>query len=409
MAHIQKKKAADGSPRYEVRWIGPTTKRHRQQTFRAWRNADDFVKLHNADQVHGDVRDYDAGDRPLSHYAEKWLARVAILDGGVKPRTLYGYKSMVTKYINPAFGSHRVSSITVSDVNDWRDEFVKNHPKNPAGVKYPLGTLRRILDMAVEDRAIRFNPADTTTRTKRRKAPFKGKFLTAAQVTALAAELTAPYDFMVTLLAWTGLRSGELAALNVGDVHLSAATEAHPTWSGYLDVTKTGYRDRGEWVTGAPKSESSTRRVDLQDWLAEDLHAYLTRTHPTPAPDAPLFPGRYCGGYTHGANRRHPDAHRHGEVNWDVRVDPASFYRNVFKPALVRAKLDPRTRLHDLRHSYASLALQRGASPYWLSEQLGHSSYRITLDVYAHWIPSDEAHPLNGRPAGLVPSLRAVR
>ena len=67
------------------------------------------------------------------------------------------------------------------------------------------------------------------------------------------------------------------------------------------------------------------------------------------------------------------------------------------------AKLPPKTRLHDLRHTYAALALSRGASPYWLSEQMGHSSYRITLDVYAHYIPKDDVHPLNGRPS--LPTL----
>jgi hypothetical protein len=44
------------------------------------------------------------------------------------------------------------------------------------------------------------------------------------------------------------------------------------------------------------------------------------------------------------------------------------------------------------------VALSRGASPYWVSEQMGHSSYKITLEVYAHYIPKDDIHPLNGRP-----------
>ena len=69
----------------------------------------------------------------------------------------------------------------------------------------------------------------------------------------------------------------------------------------------------------------------------------------------------------------------------------------MFKKALTTAKLPSAVRMHDLRHTYASLALARGASPYWVSEQMGHSSYKVTLDVYAHYIPKDDVHPLNGR------------
>lgn len=86
-------------------------------------------------------------------------------------------------------------------------------------------------------------------------------------------------------------------------------------------------------------------------------------------------------------------------LDWSSPLEPGAFYRWVFKPARGRAGLPPGIRLHDLRHTYASVALSRGASPYWLSEQMGHSSYRITLDVYAHWILKDDQHPLNGRPA----------
>ena len=170
-------------------------------------------------------------------------------------------------------------------------------------------------------------------------------------------------------------------------------------WDGYLDVHRTRRKVKGGWVTDTPKSERSTRRVALQDWLAEDLHTFLS-THPRKAePDAPLFPGRKRGGYTHGQRgSKVNNSTAHAALNWEEPVEPGAFYRSVFKPALQIAQLPPGVRLHDLRHTYASLALSRGASPYWVSEQMGHSSYKITLDVYAHWIPKDTAHPLNGRP-----------
>jgi integrase len=301
----------------------------------------------------------------------------------------------------PEFGPRPVGSLRTTDVREFKDALVRRG-LSASGVWYASGPLRRALDLAVEDNAIPANPAASvslTTDAKLARPRFRAHFLTEQQVEALCGALAErqPYDVMVRLLAWTGLRAGELAGLNVGDVRLWRSTSG---WGGYLDVHRTRRKVKGGWVEDTPKSERSNRRVDLQDWLAEDLHAYLTATHPRgDDPDAPLFPGRRKGGYTHGrrgAKRTNSEAH--AALNWREPVEPAAFYRNVFKPALAAAGLPPGVRLHDLRHTYASLALSRAASPYWVSEQMGHSSYKITLDVYAHFIPKDDAHPLNGRP-----------
>ena len=80
-----------------------------------------------------------------------------------------------------------------------------------------------------------------------------------------------------------------------------------------------------------PKSERSTRRVDLQDWLAEDLHHYLTGHPRGSEPDAPSFPGRRKGGYTHGQRgSKVAESFAHGALNWSEPVEPGAFYRNVF-------------------------------------------------------------------------------
>ena len=67
-------------------------------------------------------------------------------------------------------------------------------------------------------------------------------------------------------------------------------------------------------------------------------------------------------------------------------VNPASF-SNTFDRLVARSGL-PRIRLHDLRHTYATLALRLGTHPVLLSERLGHSSIAVTIDRYSHVIPS---------------------
>lgn len=68
-------------------------------------------------------------------------------------------------------------------------------------------------------------------------------------------------------------------------------------------------------------------------------------------------------------------------------VDPHALSRYHFKPAAKRAKLDPRLRVYDLRHTRATLLLAAGENVKVVSERLGHASASMTLDVYAHVLP----------------------
>ena len=64
--------------------------------------------------------------------------------------------------------------------------------------------------------------------------------------------------------------------------------------------------------------------------------------------------------------------------------------QEAFKPALVKAGLDKRTRMYDLRHTHATLLLAAGVHPKVVSERLGHASVAITLDVYSHVLPNTQ-------------------
>ena len=67
-----------------------------------------------------------------------------------------------------------------------------------------------------------------------------------------------------------------------------------------------------------------------------------------------------------------------------------NFYKNQFKPALVRAGLDPEVRFHDLRHPGAAMLIGLGAHPKAIMERLGHSSITVTLNTYGHLLPELE-------------------
>jgi integrase len=79
-------------------------------------------------------------------------------------------------------------------------------------------------------------------------------------------------------------------------------------------------------------------------------------------------------------------------LDWSEPVEPSSFYRSLLKPAAV-AIGEPRLRLHDLRHTFASMWLQLGGDIKELSKQMGHEKVSTTLDFYAHLQPEDEDAP----------------
>jgi len=75
------------------------------------------------------------------------------------------------------------------------------------------------------------------------------------------------------------------------------------------------------------------------------------------------------------------------DSNGNIRR-PDDFRENVFYKALEIAELR-RIRVNDLRHIVASLLLNRGNSMLYVKEQLGHSSIKVTLDLYGHYLPSE--------------------
>ena len=124
------------------------------------------------------------------------------------------------------------------------------------------------------------------------------QFLTAQQVTALVAATPWPYNVLVHVAAWAGLRAAELAGLQVGDVELPEPTlnPNAPTRPGVLRVERTIQPLNGALTYLAPKTKGSRRRVPLTAATTALLRDYLAAPPVRPtegpaSPTAPLFPG----------------------------------------------------------------------------------------------------------------------
>lgn len=156
-----------------------------------------------------------------------------------------------------------------------------------------------------------------------------------------------PHAILYRLALSIGARKGELLALTVDDFDMRAARIA---------ITKS-WNDKLK-IAGPTKTKSSRRSVSLPDRVARALRAYILATG------------------LRGSERLFP-------------FEPRSLAK-IMKRAMRAARV-PAIRFHDLRHTFATLALANGVPVKVVSEMLGHQNVRITLDTYAHVLPGMHA------------------
>ncbi len=179
------------------------------------------------------------------------------------------------------------------------------------------------------------------------------RFLTHDEVAALASVVDPRYRAFVLVAAYTGLRAGELIGLRRKHVD-----PLHRTVTVVEQVQYIG----GGHLTLPPKSAAGRRSVAIPAVVADGLSDHLGR-FAEPGPDGLVFPAP-DGGF--------------------LRLE--NFRKRVWLPAVTKAGLSP-LRIHDLRHTCASLAIAAGADVKVLQRMLGHASAALTLDRYGHLLP----------------------
>ena len=266
----------------------------------------------------------------------------------LKPKTRHQYQSLLSLHILPTWRKVPLAKITFEDLSKWV-ALLSAGDLGPSGIRQSVFVLSAALDHAVRSGRIRANPARGLglPRVPRRDYIF----LTHDQLHELATT-TGPWRVLVLLLGYTGLRWGEATALRVRDVDLGRRR---------IDVRRAFSDVGGHIVLGTPKSHLS-RTVPIPRFLAREI----SQAVPGKGPDDLVFTT------PSGSILRLP--------NWR---------RAVFLPARSRASISPRFRVHDLRHTAASLMIQAGYPPKMLQEIMGHASITTTLDLYGHLYPGD--------------------
>jgi integrase len=229
-------------------------------------------------------------------------------------------------------------------------------------------TLSSVLTQAVEDELLTGNPASRLGRYYRKRDAQKIEVcpLTREEAARLleAAQKHAARHYALFLCALrTGMRLGELLALEWSDVDIPGRS---------IEVRRN--RVAGEVTT--PKN-GKIRRIDMSDKLAEALEALQKeRAAEKLAAGWKEMPATvFCT----------PEG---------TPLDGDNLRNRVFYQVLKKAKMR-HIRFHDLRHTFASLLIQQGASLAYVRDQCGHSSIQVTVDIYGHLVPGANRAEVN--------------
>jgi len=287
-------------------------------------------------------------ERPLTFEAwvDEWLAGVT----AAHPRTVGGYDERLTAVIRllPGVRLDRLDSRMLSAA------FGEMRARGLSGTSlwHIWRAAHLCLRIAVSRGLIPSNPMDGVPRAT--KDTMERVPLTRDELRRLFLEAgRVRYGVAVILAGSTGARMGELLALTWRDIDFER---------GVMTINKSAYEPRrAPMAVGLPKTRASRRALPLSPWVLAALRKHQRDQEADDVRSALVFP-----------NRR-------GEL---LRGDVV---RDMYYPLLALARC-PRITFHDLRHSYATVALTAGGDIHVVSRALGHARVGITVDVYTHAI-----------------------
>jgi len=300
------------------------------------------------------------GDRPtVARHLTDWLASIK---SSVRTRTFEKYEDTVNKHLVPRLGRIRLEKLAPRDVQALLDEKLKDlHPRTVQGI-------RQILSYALNE-AMRWELLSRNV-----AALVRGPKIPSHEMTVWTEEQARtfldccdrePLGALYALALYTGLRRGELSGLRWSDVDLDA---------GLVTVRRSLQRTRTHGlVFEEPKTEKARRSIRLAPAVVSVLKAHRKRQAEARLAAGPLWHDGdlvFCTGIG---------------TPLDPRGLGIDYDRMIEKSGL------PRIRLHDLRHTFATIGLSKNIHPKVMSEMLGHSKIALTLDVYSHALPSLQA------------------
>lgn len=262
----------------------------------------------------------------------------------LKPTTFDVKQRIINKQITPFFTGMQLDKITRRTVNEWRTRLLSKGYQT-SYVRTIQAQLSTIFNFAIENYNLPSNPAINTSKLRSTKSK-KINFWTLEEFRTFAMTLKLPQHIMAFyMLFWTGMRVGEMLGLTWDDIDFS---------SNAITISKTSTRLKKQNVITTTKTEAGSRVVIMPQFLADMLTDYRKMSE---------YNGEHIFCLTRSALllKIHTGAEKAGVKQ---------------------------IRLHDLRHSHASLLINSGFSPTDVADRLGHANPAVTLKIYSHFYQS---------------------
>ena len=293
-------------------------------------------------------------EMPFGEWLDFWYQNY--VKPGLRPTTQACYEGRIYRHIIPELGKIPLNQLSQKDLQQFYTRLKKGGRLiraerfgpglSDSMVRGCHVTCRAALEKAVQEGMIRSNPSAGCKLPPKRGREMQVLGREELQRFLLQAQAEGCFELFLLDLC-TGLRRGELLALQWGDLDFDAGT---------LTVEKQVYAVKGQLQLSVPKTKASIRKLVLPPGVVEVLREYRKGVDsrwmfPSPVKeDTPLSPG--------AARRR-------------------------LQCILERAGCK-HVRFHDLRHTFATLSLENGMDVKTLSAMLGHVSAATTLDIYTH-------------------------
>lgn len=283
-------------------------------------------------------------------FEDFWKMYCADMETRLREHTMRTKKYIVELKILPYFGNKRVNDITAADIRQWQNELIKMG-YSPTYLKTINNQLSAIFNYAVRYYDLKSNPCAKAGSMGKSKAE-EMDFWTGEEFRKfIDSVMNKRLSYMAFMtLYWTGMRMGELLALTYDDINLEEKT---------ISITKSYQRLKGKDVITQPKTPKSIRIITMPDFLADEFREYCS--------------------------------HLYGIMKNERLFHFTKSHMEHCMAAGIEKSGVKRIRLHDLRHSHASMLVDMGVAPLEIAERLGHEKVETTLNTYSHLYPSTQS------------------
>ena len=274
-------------------------------------------------------------------YMEDMAARL-------KQSTLLTKKAVLQTHILPFFGSKPINEIKASDVRRWQAKLMSSPNNYSQTYLKKINTeLNSIINYAKRFYDLNTNPCGKAGTIGKAKAEEMDYWTYDEYIAFREGVKDKPLSYIcIEVLYWTGMREGELLALSPADIDLDNKT---------ISINRTYQRIEGKDVFTSPKTRKSKRKIPIPDFLCQELSDYIQ--------------SRYM-------------------LDADERLFPVT--KSYLSHEMIRGCKNTgvkKIRIHDIRHSHASLLINQGCDALMLADRLGHEKVSTTLNTYSHLFP----------------------